>query len=617
MISAENLTKGYGAQLLFDAASFKINQREKVGLVGRNGHGKSTLFRMIARLEESDAGSIIIPKNYRVGYVEQIIAFTESTVLDEGMTGLLPSEADQAWKVEKILFGLGFTEVDMHRPPGDFSGGFQVRLNLAKVLVSEPDMLLLDEPTNYLDISAIRWLSRFLKEWPRELILITHDRGFMDQVVTHTMGIHRKRVRKMQGDTGTYYDKIAEEEEIHEKTRLNDEKRRKDIELFITRFRAKARLGGLVQSRVKTLAKMEKKEKLEHIKDLEFSFRSAPFPAKTLMGVSGLSFGYEKGRPLFSGLDFSVNRGDRICVVGKNGKGKTTLIKVLAGAFCPTKGEIQPHASVKVGLFEQTNVSSLVDDRTVLEEIAATEPDITLQQARNICGAMMFEQDAANKKIGVLSGGEKSRVMLGKILATPVNLLILDEPTNHFDMESCDALLEALDDFDGTVIMVTHTEMFLHALADRLVVFQGDGAQVFEGTYQEFLEKRGWDEEAEPARQGAATPAIKLGKKELRKMRSQLVSERSKAVKPLSDRVEAVEKKIEAREEELSRLNEEMIDASTKGDGARISKLGPAIKACQREIEDLFVDLEDLTEQMEKKQARFDKRLAELESALE
>lgn len=428
MISIENLSKSYGDRVLFDGVSFKINAKERVGLVGRNGHGKSTLFRIIVGEEGYDAGAITMPKGYRIGHVEQLIRFTEPTVLAEGMKGLMPAEKDHHWKVEKILAGLGFSDGDMVRSPHDFSGGFQVRLNLAKVLVSEPDLLLLDEPTNYLDITSIRWIENFLLTWPHELMLITHDRGFMDKLVTHTVGLHRKKARKIVGNTAKYYEQIAQDEEIYEKTRLNDERREKEIRLFISRFRAKARLANMVQSRIKTLAKMEKRDKLEEVKGLDFSFRTKPFKAKQVLSVEDLSFAWGAGRPLFEALRFSILAGERICVVGKNGKGKTTLLKVLAGNLTPATGKITYNPQVEVGVFEQTNIQRLVDSRTVEEEILYAQPDVDRQKARNICGAMMFEGDSALKKIGVLSGGEKSRVMLGQLLVTPVNLLMLDEP---------------------------------------------------------------------------------------------------------------------------------------------------------------------------------------------
>ena len=273
MINIENLTKSFGGHTLFESVSFRLNPRERLGLVGRNGHGKTTLFKLIAGEELSDSGSISIPKNYRISYVRQDLNFTLDTALKECMTGLGEEERDHYWKVEKILAGLGFSKEDFKRHPSEFSGGFQVRLNLAKALASDPDLLLLDEPTNYLDITSIRWIERFLLNWPHEVMLITHNRSFMDNLVTHIIGINRKKLRKIAGDTEKYYNQIAQEEEIYEKTRLKDERRQKEIRQFITRFRAKARLANMVQSRVKTLAKTEKREKLEKIKTLDFSFR--------------------------------------------------------------------------------------------------------------------------------------------------------------------------------------------------------------------------------------------------------------------------------------------------------------------------------------------------------
>ncbi|MCP4109461.1 MAG: ATP-binding cassette domain-containing protein [Desulfobacteraceae bacterium] len=623
MISAENLTKGFGAQTLFDGINFKINHRERVGLVGRNGHGKTTLFKIIAGEEAPESGTLVIPKNYYIGYVRQHIEFTQDTVLKEGMRGLPEHEQDHHWKVEKILAGLGFSNTDMQRSPGEFSGGYQVRLNLAKVLISEPDLLLLDEPTNYLDITSIRWVKQFLLSWPHELMLITHDRSFMDKVVTHTIAIHRRKTRKIEGNTGKLYEQIAQEEEIHEKTRMNDERKEKEIQQFITRFRAKARLAGMVQSRVKTLEKMEKKGKLENLKNLDFSFQSKPFPGKYVMNTQNISFSYDSGPRLISDFNITVNSGDRICIIGKNGKGKTTLIKLLAGALKPRDGEIVYNPNVTKGFYEQTNVSTLVDTRTVVEEILFSDTHVDRQLAWNICGAMMFEGDVALKRIEVLSGGEKSRVMLGKLLVTPVNLLLLDEPTNHLDMESCDAMLAALDNFDGVVIMVTHNEMFLHALAQRLVVFKDDGIDIFEGTYQSFLEKGGWEDEIPRARKNENTNehpekeelSLKLTKKELRRRRSEIIAERAKAVKPLEQSIARTEKDIEARENELDMLNKAMQEASEIQDGKKIAELSRSIHVCQADIDRLFDELEKLTDSFEEQSAVYEKTLRQLEAS--
>ena len=617
MISIENIHKSYGGRILFDGVSFTLNAREKVGLVGRNGNGKTTLLRMLVGEEDVDSGAITIPRTYRIGHVRQHLRFTKPTVLAEGIASLPPNEADQHWKAERILAGLGFGNRDLQQPPDIFSGGYQVRLNLAKVLISEPDLLLLDEPTNYLDIAAIRWVVAFLRSWPRELLLITHDRSFMDQSVTHIVGLHRCKARKIEGDTGKYYDQIAQDEEIYEKTRANDERRRREVELFISRFRAKARLANLVQSRIKTLNKMEKREKLETIQNLEFSFREAPFKGRHLMTVEDLSFGFEDNAPLFEGLGFTVNRNDRLAVIGRNGQGKTTLLKVLAGELQANRGNLRINPNVRMGFFDQTHINRLVSERTVEEEILWAGEDIDRQTARNICGAMMFSGDEALKPVKVLSGGEKSRVLLGQMLARKLNLLLLDEPSNHLDMESCDALLAAIDAFDGAVIMVTHNEMFLHAVARRLIVFQNRQATLFEDGYQRFLDRLGWHDESDISHPGKPTGngggITRLTKKEARRERSEILAQRNRVVKPLEKKIARAEKLIEEGDTRLQDLHAAMQAATADGEGARIAELGKAIHACEQEIETQFGFLEELTDRLALEARPFDKQLKELD----
>jgi ATP-binding cassette subfamily F protein 3 len=619
MIRVEDLYKSYGELNLFSGLSFVLNPRERLGVVGRNGHGKTTLFRMILGKENPDSGSIIIPKNYRVGYVSQNLVFKHNAILTEAISALPETDKDHHWKAEKILAGLGFQQTEFQRPPKEFSGGYQVRLNLAKALIAEPDLLLLDEPTNFLDIVSIRWIERFLHSWPHEIMLITHDRSFMDKLVTHTMGIHRRKVRKIEGDTTKYYDQIALDEEVYEKTRMKDDRRRKEIEQFISRFRAKARQANLVQSRIKTLQKMEKKQKLEKLKILDFSFSSSPFTARHLLNSRGVNFSYEPERPLVRDFKITVAAGERICVVGPNGKGKSTLLRLLAGELLPDAGQIKYHPAVQKGYFAQSSIKTLVDNRTVLDEIIFSSPDGDQQRARNVCGAMMFSGDDALKKIRVLSGGEKSRVMLGKLLVSPTNLLLLDEPTNHLDMESCDALLAAIDNFEGTVIMVTHNEMFLHAIAQRLIVFQNDGIDVFGGNYQQFLGKGGWLEESRLHRTlqqtGIRAPAApKLTKKELRRQRSEIISQRARIVNPIQRRLAAVENEIEKNELELGRLNQSMQQAAQNQEGSKIAEISQAIHLCQQTIDRLFEQLEELTRDLETRNAEFDNRLKKLDS---
>ncbi len=614
MLSIENLSKSFGEHVLFDGINFKINSRERIGLVGRNGHGKTTLFRIIAGEDSPETGSVLIPKNYRIGYVKQHIDFSKRTVLEEAITGLPEGYKDDSWKAEKILAGLGFSLQDMKESPYNFSGGFQVRLNLVKALLSEPDLLLLDEPTNYLDITSIRWIENFLLSWPHELMLITHDRGFMDKIVTHTLGIHRRKVRKITGNTEKYYAQIAMDEEVFEKTRINDEKRRKEIEVFISRFRAKARLANMVQSRIKTLSKMTKQEKLEQIKTLEFSFQTKPFQGKNVLSAQNLQFRYDSKIPLIEDISFTVQAGERICVIGKNGKGKTTLLKLLAGSLPLSEGSITYHPEVALGVFEQTNIKTLVDHRTVEEEILYSHAHVERQLARNICGAMMFEGNSALKKIAVLSGGEKSRVMLGKVLVTPVNLLLLDEPTNHLDMESCDALLEAIDSFDGTLVMVTHNELFLHALAERLIVFNGCSVSVFNGRYQEFLDKGGWeDEDVSEQKSSEESLSEKLSPKKLRQLRSEIITLRSRTLKPMEKRLADIEKGIGRHEKHIEDCGISMTEASRANDGERIVKLSRELKNSHQTIDRLFDELETLTDSYEEHKKKFDQQLANLE----
>ncbi len=576
MLNIESISKGFGEQLLLEETGMQINPGERVGLVGRNGHGKTTLLNMIAGIDHPDEGRISVPGGYKIGMLSQHIRFKEDTVLKEAMLGLPEHEQDHYWKGEKILAGLGFSNEDMQKDPMQFSGGYQVRLNLAKVLVSEPDLLILDEPTNYLDITSIRWITRFLITWPREVLLVTHDRGFMDNVVTHIVGIHRRKMRKIKGETAKYYLQVAQDEEIYEKTRQNEAKRTKEIEQFITRFRAKARLANMVQSRIKTLAKLDSKDKLAELKNLEFTFNTLPFSGKQMLTAEDLTFGWEKDKPLIKDFSLTVYPEDRVAVIGKNGKGKTTLLKLLSQSMEPHKGWVKPNPGVDHGYFEQTNVLSLNPTFTVEEELLHSVPDLDRQAARNICGAMMFEQDAALKKISVLSGGEKSRVMLGKLLIRPLNLLVLDEPTNHLDIEACDAFVAALSYFEGAVVLVTHNEMFLHALATRLVVFKQDEITVFEGTYQEFLEKEGWEDEGpkgETLEPVEKTGINALSKKELRKKKSEIITVRSKELNPLNKQITKIEDDIEGKEEKIKDVNQAILDASNNQDGQQIQVL--------------------------------------------
>ena len=440
MLRFQDVIKAYATRVLFENASFAMTPGERLGLVGRNGTGKTTLLRMILGQEAPDGGRIERPRGYRVGHLSQHLQFDRPTILEEACVDLPVQEGGwvEQHRAEEALMGLGFDVADFGRAPGELSGGFQVRLQLAKVLVSEPNLLLLDEPTNYLDIVTMRWLERYLRSWPGELIVVTHDRDFLDAVTTHTMIIHRGRVRRVEGTTAKLYEMLAREEELYEKARLGEERSRRETERFIDRFRYKASKARQVQSRVKRLEKLEQREELQGIDTLSFRFRPAPFRGHTLLRVEDLGFGYDGSPELIDGLSFDIEAGDRIAVIGKNGKGKSTLLNLIAGELAARSGTVKPHPSVRMAHFGQTNIDRLERGRTVEEEIEAALPIAERGSARGICGLMMFSGDDAKKQVDVLSGGERARVLLGKLLVEPTHLVLLDEPTNHLDMESID-----------------------------------------------------------------------------------------------------------------------------------------------------------------------------------
>jgi ATP-binding cassette subfamily F protein 3 len=612
MIQLSNIQKSYGSQVLFEDLTFSLHRNERVGLVGRNGHGKTTLFRIILGLEQADDGNVVIPKRYRIGHLDQQLRFTRDTVLEEACLGLPESHKHDTWRAEKILTGLGFAPDRLDVSPDQFSGGYQVRLNLAKVLLSEPDLLLLDEPTNYLDVVSIRWLSRFLCGWRRELMLITHDRTFMDSIVTHTVGIHRKRAKKIQGGTEKLYQQILQEEEIHEKTRLNDAKRRQQIERFIERFRAKNTLATRVQSRIKYLERHEKLEKLERIQVLDFAFNAAPFPTKSMMRVEGVSFGYGSDRDLFQGLSFEILSHDRVFVIGPNGKGKSTLLRLLAGDLEPRRGRVTRHPKLEVGYYTQTNVVSLNPDNDVVDEIRSADGACLPQTARNIAGTMMFEGDAALKRISVLSGGEKSRVMLAKIIVSPSHLLLLDEPTNHLDMDSCDSLLAAVDAFPGAVVMVTHNELFLHSLATRFTVFDRNRVITYSGSYREFLADVGWEMDETPASAQRATTTTPVDRKTARRARARVLQERSRALTPLQARVDDLEARIIALETEVEATDSALAHAAAQAQ-ADLESLSKTSGRLRKEIEGLFGELEEAAGALDEASEDFDRRLQALD----
>lgn len=612
MIQLTNLSKSFGGQTLFRDINLKMSARQKIGLIGRNGSGKSTLFKIILGEESHDSGEVLIPKNYKIGTLKQHLEFTEKTVREECALILSEEEQYNFYKIEKILFGLGFTTEDLEKDPLSFSGGYQIRINLAKLLATEPNMLLLDEPTNYLDLLSLRWLKQFIRNFEGEVILITHDREFMDAVTTHTMGIQRKSLHIIQGNTQKYDETLALSDETYEKTRQNQEKKRKELEEFVAKNRARASTAALAQSKQKMLDKMDEMESLESESNLNFNFTYKETPAKVVLRAEALGFGYKENQKLFSNVTFALENGKTLAIIGKNGKGKSTLLNYIAGELSEQEGTKSFHPSTAMAHFGQTNIERLNVNATIQDEISSVDKKLGIAEVRGICGTMMFSGELADKKVSVLSGGERSRVMLGKIIATPANLLLLDEPTNHLDMYSIDSLCQAIEEFQGSTIMVTHSEMLLRRLADALIIFHKGTAEYFDGTYDEFLEKIGWEEEDGVAQEKPKATKPKLDNKERKKLRSELIKARSKENAPHKKELEFCEEKIMELEEEMESENERLTEASNSGDNATMIEASQNVGKLQSEIDTLFERLEIASEALDEIEAKYAPQLEEL-----
>ncbi len=583
MIQLVDVSKSFADRILFQDVTFSINSGERIGLVGRNGSGKSTLFKIMLGSESFDSGDYKVPKAYKLGSLEQHIKFTKSTVIEECMSALAPEFKYEEYRAEKFLFGLGFSDSDLIKDPMSFSGGYQIRINLVKTLLTEPNCLLLDEPTNYLDIVSLRWLKEFLRSFDGEVVIITHDREFMDSIVTHTMGISRRNIRKIKGNTKKYYEQIAEEERIYEQTRVNQEKKIEQMMNYVDKFRAKARGASQAQSKLKMVEKMEQLDKLESIKDLEFNFNFEQCPAKVIADVKDLSFGFSE--PLFENLSFSIAREDRIGIIGKNGKGKSTLLNVLANIHTKTSGEVWEHPSAKLGHFGQTNVERLHPDNSIIQEIQEEDEQLSITRVRGICGTMLFSGDDGEKKIKVLSGGEKARVLLGKILTRKTNLLFLDEPTNHLDMESVEALMCACENYSGALMVVTHNEEFLRRCVNKLIIFRRNGAEFFDGSYDDFLKKIGWESEASSDQDNA---------QDLNETQNEYKDKKEKNQQKVQLDLKETEEQIEVLEKYVKVVEKELEEASIQGDGEKIKVKSHELQLINSKIEALFSKLEDL-----------------------
>ncbi len=534
MISFANVTKQYGKQVLFVEASFQLNPGEKAGLVGPNGAGKSTLFRMIAGEEHADDGQVSVPKKLAIGYFKQEVdEMSGRPVLDEAIAGsgrlgdlhheLIelehamgdPSRPDYDDVLERfghvqeeyqhnggyelearareVLHGLGFADAQIDGDVGALSGGWKMRVSMAKILLGKFDVLLLDEPTNHLDIESIVWLERFLRSVPSTILMTSHDRDFMNRIVTKIIEIDEGDIVSYSGDYDFYVREREQRETNQEAAYARQQAKLAKEQRFIDRFSAHAAKAAQVQSRVKMLEKQERLEPPKKRRAMKFDFRSPQRSGEDVVALKHVSKSFGP-RTIYDGFDFQVRRGERWCVMGKNGAGKSTLLKMVAGALQPDAGDVKLGASLKMGYFSQQALDLLDAELTVWEQMQKDFPLESIGTLRNILGAFQFSGDDVDKRIRSLSGGEKSRLVMARMLLNPPNFLVLDEPTNHLDLATKEMLVEALKEFEGTMLFVSHDRTFLRGLANRVLELAGDEHDeplLYGGSYVEYVERTG------------------------------------------------------------------------------------------------------------------------------
>ena len=549
MISIQNLSVEFSAKSLFDGINYVINKRYRIALVGKNGAGKSTMLKIIAGVQKPTSGSVAVPQDVTIGYLPQHMTLTDTnTVIDEvrkafGHIQQLHEQYDRLSaelaertdyesdayarlidrmttlseqismeegdggeaEMEKTLIGLGFVRSDFNRPTSEFSGGWRMRIELAKILLQRPDVLLLDEPTNHLDIESIQWLENFLVTKAGAVVLVSHDRAFIDNVTNRTIEISLGKIYDYAVNYSKYV--VLHQERIEQQRRAyeNQQKQIQDTEEFIERFRYKATKAVQVQSRMKQLAKIERIE-VDEVDTSRLNLRFPPAPRSGDYPVIADGVGKAYGdHQVFDGATFTIKRGEKVAFVGKNGEGKSTLVKCIMGEI-PFTGHLKLGHNVKIGYFAQNQAQLLDGEITVFDTIDRVAVGDIRTKIRDILGAFMFGGEASDKKVKVLSGGEKTRLAMIRLLLEPVNLLILDEPTNHLDMSTKDILKQAIKDFDGTVIVVSHDREFLDGLVEKVYEFGGGKMRECLGGIYEFLEKKKLDSLAELERNKPSTP---------------------------------------------------------------------------------------------------------------
>jgi ATP-binding cassette subfamily F protein 3 len=660
MISVQSLRVEFGARVLFNDLSFSVQPRERIAFAGHNGAGKSTLMKCIGGIQPPSGGQISAPKGTRIGYLPQEgihvkgrtlwqeteSAFGETMALAEkidrlsheltqldprsspygdlleqiGELELQLDSADPARmkpRIESVLKGLGFQTKDFTRDCSEFSGGWQMRIAMAKLFLQEPEVLLLDEPTNHLDIGTQIWVEQYLVNYPGAILLISHDRALLDTLCTRTIAFSNGRAEEYAGNFSYFERESVLRKEIQLKQYEAQQREIAEIQRFIDRFRASANKATLVQSRVKMLAKIERIPQPERDDAvMNFKFPPPPNSGHMVAKLDGVSKSYGPLN-IFSGFDFEINKGEKFAIVGPNGAGKSTFCRLITGQEEPDAGSHNFGHKVACSFFSQNHADELDPEMTVLETVEAAASRESAPHARNLLGCFLFRGDDVFKKVGVLSGGERSRVALVCMLLRPANFLILDEPTNHLDMQSQDVLQRALIDYPGSVMIVSHNRNFLDPLVTKTLEFQPGRQPIqYAGNITYYLEKSAEDDAARkgepklttlgaPAVNGSSRPSTPgVSRKEQRRLDAEAREMKSKVLKPLEADFEALEKKIAELEGAQVTLTQQLSSEEVANDPAKLREVTNAVEKIAKALESSYFRWGELSDEIDKVRAK-------------